>query len=271
MIEKKLSMTFSLLTRYEYIENVSIKGLLEYEISQATLQYRDGKFTLGFKERYNKEIERALLFERRPFTIETSLGTFEIGSNQSSVSCSANLEDLANTVYEMEVYSFSSVAIAGIEHFFRFIIPIERAEWIHQIATYAYKCEDKLVKGLIDFSYNDEHFHYFPVRVKDKEYLLIDSLQKCSLSHMQDRIFAAILSVGFFTGVLHMGEVFVMASDSGNFNDGLHFMYQSLRPSVKSICPIFQPFARNIRIFFRQLPQMTAIFSACPRLFLMLR
>lgn len=256
MIEKVLARTLSVLTSINYMDEVSVIGLLDREVCKASFQYQEGFFILSFRESLNKEIERAVLHESHPFSIKTKLGVLEVQSGQYSAGYSADFDDLSNTLYEIKVNSFKSVDIEEKERFFRFVIPIEKAEWIHHIDTDPYKCEDRLVKGLIDFSYKDEHFHFYPVKAKDKEYLFIDSSQKCTLSCMQDRMFAAVLSVGFFTGYLHMGEAFVLASDSYDFHDNIHIMFQCLRPSVKSICPFFTTNMYSIRACLEMRPEL---------------
>lgn len=256
MIEKELSNTFNRLAECESLQNVIIRGLLDKDICGATLKYQGGFFILYFKGEYSKEIERVLLYERRSFSFESSLGVYFVKSGDASVSYSLDYENNVHTKYEIRINAFFSVSYKYKNKYYRFVLPIDKSEWIHQIATYAYKCETRLVKGLIDFNYEGEHYHFYPVRVGSKEYLVIESLQKTTLDQMQTKVFAAVLSVGFFTGILHLGESFIFESDDEGFAKEIRVMYQTLRPSVRSMCPIFTTNMYSIKACLEMRPEL---------------
>lgn len=239
-INKKLNKTLELLAKSEYSDNVSISGLLDNDIENVVLQYKGGRYLLTFREKFNKQLDDAFYRELRPFTLKTSFGELCVEGVDAAASYSINVDD-CHMQFEVELHAFKSLKINKLNTcYYRFIIPIEREDWLHDIATYTYRCENKIVKGLIDFhNQGQKHIHFYPVSVKEKKYLFIESQEKCTIKQMQDWMFAAVLSVGFFTGSLHMGEVFIVAFENGDFSDVIGLMYNRLRPSVKSIGSIF--------------------------------
>ena len=99
-------------------------------------------------------------------------------------------------------------------------------------AYYYFLCQGKQAGSLIKISLPGNKIHLYHFGYKNGFYLVVESIKSCYLTEIENIAYAALLTLGFLSGTLHLQEAFIIASKSDRYTRPVGLYYKSLRESI---------------------------------------
>lgn len=126
------------------------------------------------------------------------------------------------------------------EKYLRLIIPINRKLKIindYQCCGFVVDYKQKL--GLIDLEINEKTFHFFEVKYGEKDYLVIDCLDKYTLTEFQNCCQTILLTYGFLSGDFHSDEGYYLGFEESLMDIPKCILYHTFSESQYNLSAAF--------------------------------
>ncbi len=119
------------------------------------------------------------------------------------------------------------------EKYLRLIIPSsKKLKIINDYQCRGFVVDYKLKPGLITLKINDRNFHFYEVKYGEKEYIIIDCVDKFNLKEFQNVCQTILLTYAFLSADYHSGEGYYLGFETNNLDTPTHFLYHSLSESI---------------------------------------
>lgn len=234
-IIKKLKPTFDFI--HELETNYQMRGLPFAErASTLTLNVRSLRLDFKIKTKdalnlsnvvrfndfliQNKNNSKCFIVSKKNHYLNSTINT--LGTDEENCSCSINISHLMEEMWVKEG-----------KYFYRFVFPIERDYWTHDINTLTYHTDRLWSRGLIPIKFPEGVLHTYPIHGSNSHYIVVDSLFACTYDDMQKYIYAISLSLGLATSIITFDYAYVFAGNDALFDKDILCGFAEMRPTIK--------------------------------------
>jgi gamma-glutamylcyclotransferase (GGCT)/AIG2-like uncharacterized protein YtfP len=132
------------------------------------------------------------------------------------------------------INSFGNSNTSGFnEKYLRLIIPLsKKLKIINDYQSRGFVVDYKLKPGLITLKINERNFHFYEVKYGEKEYIIIDCVDRFNLKEFRNVCQTILLTYAFLSGDYHSGEGYYLGFETVNLDTPTHFLYHSLSESI---------------------------------------
>lgn len=123
--------------------------------------------------------------------------------------------------------------------YFRCMIPISSVDWNMDICTTLAFIKNGWTMGLIELKDNDILLHVYPSNAEDQKFMVIESLTETTKERIVEYVYSVSLTMGFITGIIHLGKCYVFSSIEPEFGNFVSLAYYTMRPSSEASMRIF--------------------------------
>lgn len=132
--------------------------------------------------------------------------------------------------------AINSIGNASLEDFtekhLRLIIPIsKKMRIINDYQCRGFVVDYKLRTGLLVLEINQKQFHLFEVKYGEKDYLVIDCIEKYSLTEFQNCCQTILLTYAFLSGDYHSEEGYYIGFDDASIEVPKHILFHTFSDS----------------------------------------
>lgn len=232
-VKKLVEPMFAEMRRFVTMENVAFQGL-ENIPQQNRIIKAERKLQLSFESVLNQALHETV---KKPslgkFSILSEGNTYEIENNQAFFD-GYNFAESEEQTFTMDISAMRDVNER--EGYMRFVIPILRNFWIHNLHSYTIQTESSVWLGLLILPFDEGEVHVFTVTDgQDKQqYMVIEPQFEVTKEQLFNIHYAVATGLGLITGTASFGEAFLMVSSSLEFKTFDAISYYSLRNTVKS-------------------------------------
>ncbi len=118
------------------------------------------------------------------------------------------------------------------EMYLRLIIPIGRKlRLINDYQSRGFIVDYKQKLGLLILEINQKPFHFFEVKYGEKDYLVIDCIEKYSLAEFQNCCQTILLTYAFISGYYHSDEGYYFGFDDASLEIPKHILFHTFGES----------------------------------------
>ena len=232
-VKKFVEPMFAEMRRFVTLENVTFQGLDNIP-QQNRITKAERKLQMSFEAVLNKALHETV---KKPslgkFYMLSGGHTYEVENNQAYFE-GYNFADPEEQTFVLDISAARDVN----EHkgYMRFVIPISRNFWIHNLHSSAIQTERSLWLGLLIFPFDDGEVHVFTVTdVQDKQqYMVIEPQYEVTKETLFRIHYAVATGLGLITGTAYFGEAYLLVSSSLEFISFDAISYYSLRETVRS-------------------------------------
>jgi len=262
MIEKWLDPSMKLIFELQNIEYCKMFGIPFVEQRDISVSKGGNQFKFAF---YTEISEYQQINNAKSKNLE-ELG-LSINDNVYIVPKGALITSFKDNFTEKLAFSceistqsiYSRDIVLDQEYFYRYIIPIGNAD-INYRDFHSYRFDlyfqDKKTApiDLLKVFSNNKEYHFWKTKIQDINYLIIDSTQTCNFNEIDKISLSILVSYGFLSGVIHLSEAYIIASNEPFFQNPKGLYYKGLRNTIKGQYTIFTtnaysvlvPIAKNI-------------------------
>lgn len=144
-----------------------------------------------------------------------------------------------------EIWKLESPNFKGAKKFHRVVIPNEfNPTYTHYTVLQSdrFKVGGTIhMAGLCNVTVDGVPFQFFESKNGDNSYLIVESLAKIKCEEFEKKLACVIYPLGFLTGTLERNEVYILQSDSSDFNVIAGFQYRRIEDSVLTSMRVIDP------------------------------
>jgi len=134
---------------------------------------------------------------------------------------------------------YGSTFVKADKAYIRCLIPIGNVDWNRDINTCAAFIKNGWTLGLLELKDGSTLLHVYPCNNGDKKYMVVESLTETTSPKMAEYVYSVALSLGFITGIIHLGKCYEFTSSEPEFTENVAMAYHTMRPSSDTGMRIF--------------------------------
>lgn len=244
-IDKNLLPSLKFIDSFRRMKKISVQGILFMENRQICFSKEQNKFALRFKTQVaeHESVESAKISNLPEFSFLHNNRIYTIPNEMSRiVKYHDNVWDGSSNDFSIDIHAYtiySNKIDITRKYYFRYFVPIDKRVNFEDYDHYAFLCQGKQLGSLIKINFPENEIHLFHFEYKKEFYLVIESTKQCYLKDIEDIAYASLLTLGFFSGTLHLQETYIIASKSIGYNSPVGLYYKSLRQSISGQYSIF--------------------------------
>ncbi len=244
-IDKNLLPSLKFIDSLRRMKKISVQGIPFMENRQIGFSKEQNKFVLSFKTQVTEHgsVESAKISNLPEFSFLHNNRSYTIPNEMSRiVKHHDNAWDGGSNDFSIDVDAYtiySSKIDANRKYYFRYFVPIDKRISFEDYDHYGFLCQGKQAGSLIKIIFPENEIHLYQFEYKKEFYLAIESTKQCYLTDIESIAYASLLTLGFFSGTLHLQEAYIVASKSSGYNSPTGLYYKSLRESISGQYSIF--------------------------------
>jgi len=139
------------------------------------------------------------------------------------------------------INSFGNASLQDFDQMFlRLIIPLgKKMRIINDYQCRGYVADYKSKLGLIVLNIKDKTFHVFEVKYGEKDYLVIDCVERFSMIEFQNCCQTILLTYAFLSGDYHSEEGYYLGFDEASLETPKHILYHTFSDSQYNLNAAF--------------------------------
>ena len=244
-IDKNLLPSLKFIDSLRRMKKISVQGIPFMENRQIGFSKEQNKFALSFKTQVAEHgsVESAKISNLPEFSFLHNNRSYTIPNEMSRiVKHHDNAWDGSSNDFSIDVDAYtiySSKIDTTRKYYFRYFVPVDKRVNFEDYDHYGFLCQGKQAGSLIKIIFPENEIHLYQLEYQKEFFLVIESTKKCCLKDIEKIAYAALLALGFFSGILHLQETYIIASKSKNFNSPIGIYYKSLRETILGQYTIF--------------------------------
>lgn len=252
-IDKNLYPSLKLIDSFRKMRKVHIQGISFMENRHVGFSKQRNRISMTFNTQLTEHrVVESAKFESLPeFTLRHNNRSYIVPKNMSRITkYKDNIEyNLNNFSMEINVDSMYSMKIdIDSTYYFRYFVPVDKRVHFDNYEYNYFNCNGKQAGSLIKIARIDDEVHLYNYKYGKDFYLVVESTKKCSFEEIESISYSSLLTLGFFSGILHLNETYIVVSKSKNFNSPFGLYYKSLRETISGQYSIFTTNAYSVLI-----------------------
>lgn len=239
-----------------------VAHLNEHHLNERPFEIKkgDGEFDFSSSSSILKgaQTHKELQFERKDIIEFKKEGQTIFIEGRYVFIDSIKYNDVPEKLFSGTIGSFSSCKdrILFNEKFLRMVIPnVKKGQFdLRDFRKRFFITPQKKSFQYIPLTIEEMSFHLYKYSIGDQEHIVIDCLNKDSLTLFQKKCFNILLTYGFITGDLIHDECFIFSYENDEMIHSENFLYHSMRASLITHQPTFtsNPFSVHGDIDFER-------------------
>lgn len=253
-IDKNLYPSLNLIDSFKKMKKVRIQGISFMEKRNISFSKEKNKISMTFNTQINEhmDVDSAKNTTLPEFTFQHNNRSYIVPKDMSRIVkykdnfTSNGLDDFSTEINADAMYS--DKIDFNRKYYFRYFVPVETRLNFEDYAHYGFKCKGKHAGSLIKIARGDDEIHFYKFEYSKKFYLVVESTRQCLFNEIESLAYSSLLTLGFFSGVLHLNETYIVVSKSRGFNSPVGLYYKSLRETISGQYNIFTTNAYSVLI-----------------------
>lgn len=253
-IDKNLLPSLRMIDSFRSMRKIRIQGIPFMENRPVKFSKTGNKFVLDFTTQIaeHNSVESAKYSNLPQFTFAHGNRSYIVPDGMSRITTYRdNILGRVSNDFSIEVEAqiiHSSKIRPDCKYFFRYFVPVEKGVYFGDYAYYYFLCQGKQAGSLIKISLPGNEIHLYHFGYKNGFYLVVESIKSCYLTEIENIAYAALLTLGFLSGTLHLQEAFIIASKSDRYTRPVGLYYKSLRESISGQYSVFTTNAYSVLV-----------------------
>lgn len=255
LIEKIVTPSIQIVQEFCVSTNVALERLPYLATNEQTLSHLSNYFNLSFKSGLNHDLHEAWGNNLPDVLLHRGDTTYSIPNG--SAYFTGSLHFLSSEIQDFNIkitHLIDTRIDAKREYYIRIIQPIDRDNWLHDIATYAYTEGRGWTLGLLEVELANGKVHMYPYKTAEQYYMVTDIMFPTSIEDAHHIAFSTALALGLITTVVHLDEYYFLFSKTAEFKDIEGLAFFSMRPTVYGQYRIFTTNIFSLEHSLKQTP-----------------
>ena len=255
LIEKVVTPSIQIVQEFCASTNVALEGLPYLATVEQTMSHLSNYFNISFKSGLNHDLHEAWSNNLPDILLHRGDTTYSIPNG--SACFMGSLHFLSSEIQDFNIkitHLIDTHIDAKSEYYIRIFQPIDRDNWLHDIATYAYTEGRNWTLGLLEVELANGKVHMYPYKTTEQNYMVTDILFTTSIEDARHIAFSTALALGLITTDVHLDEYYFIFSKTPEFRDIEGLAFFSLRPTVYGQYRIFTTNIYSLEHSLKQTP-----------------
>lgn len=239
-IPKKIFGSMAMVESFREQNNVNVTGLTFTVPTNNSLCNGERSMLLQFDAVDSREINKVYDGSLGRFTIESNGRQYTVKDGHAFFIGSMQMASAAPQAFSVDINEiWDDTVNEDAEYYVRLIQPLRRNRWNYGLETYSWQEKNFWSKGLHIITLQKGEIHTYPVKYKEEDYLVTESLFPVTISRMQELAYSIAVGFGLIKCCVNLDEYYIVVADSSDYSDPVGLCYKGLRSSIEGQYQIF--------------------------------
>lgn len=253
-IDKNLYPSLKLINSFKKMKKVHIQGISFMENRNISFSKQKNRIAMTFNTQIteHKDVESAKISNLPEFTFCNNNRKYIVPKDMGRITkYRDNIFEQNLNNFSIEINAdamYSTMIDINRKYYFRYFVPIEKRADFEDFDHYEFKYNDNQIGSLLKIVRLNDEIHLYHFEYCKEHYLVVEATMPCSFNDIEKLAYCSLLTFGFFSGILHLNETYIIVSKSKGFNSPVGLYYKSLRETISGQYSIFTTNAYSVLI-----------------------